>query len=248
MSQQQITVILCRTEGAINLGNICRACANLGVADLRLVNPACPIDSPESRMFANHAQDLLQSCQVHARLDTAVADCDWVLATTARRRRDSIPHFDLAEVPAKLAERRPGRLAVVFGAESHGLTAQELQVCDAAVSLQTPGPYPSYNLSHAVAITLYTLCTATAELSAPSGGAGRASHPQIERLFSAWLETLQVAGYFRRTSAPRFAPKLRRLLGRWNMSPHDVHTLMGMLTHLRSAVEKNLANTRNAVR
>ena len=253
MTEQSITVVLCRTEGPINLGNICRVCANLGISDLRLVAPVCAIDSPESRMFAHHAQNLLQSCQVHAELGSAVADCDWVLATTARPRRDTLERLDLAQVPAALGVRRPRRLAVVFGAESHGLTADEMQICDATVSLQTPSPYPSYNLSHAVAIALYTLCTReqhpAQETEAP------ASHAQIERLFSFWVETLQDAGYFRRTSAARFAPKLRRLLGRWNISPHDVHTVFGMLAHLRHALtsrddgrEKYLANTSNAVR
>lgn len=256
MTEQFITVVLCRTEGPINLGNICRLCANLGITDLRLVAPVCALDSAQSRMFAHHAQGLLQTCRVYAQLATAVADCDWVLATTAQHRRDSLDRFDLAQVPAALQTRRPKQLAVVFGAESNGLSSEELRVCDAAVALQTPGPYPSYNLSHAAAITLYALCVHPhADQRSPPQAQGPATHAQIERLFSYWVETLQEAGYFRRASAARFAPKLRRLLGRWNMRPHDVHTVFGMLAHLRQALsargdaqEKDLANTRNAVR
>jgi TrmH family RNA methyltransferase len=227
----RFTVVLVRPQGPVNIGLASRACANLGIDDLRLVAPAVPVPCAESRMFAHHAGSLLAAARLFQDLPAAVADCDLVVGTTARRRRDALPFIAPEAIGAEAAGRGGGRVALVFGNEATGLSAGELQSCDLGVALQTPGPYPSYNLSHAVAITLY-LAVAT-ERAAPAAAVTPAGHGGEERLFQHWLGALEATGYFRRTSATRFAPKLRRLIGRLRISEHDLHTLWGMLAHWR---------------
>jgi tRNA/rRNA methyltransferase len=224
-----LAVVLVRTEGPINLGLCARVCRNLGVAALRLVAPECPIDCDDSRRFANHAIGFLRACPVHADLAAAVADRELVVGTTARPR-----HYDHgqplapADLPALITARRALRVALVFGNETHGLSTEELRHCHACLRLPTPGDYPSYNLSHAVAIATFQAVGAAAapppatRAAAPLDQAGR------ERLFDYWLGTLDRFGYFRRTNRDRFAPKLRRLLQDLHLQHRDAELLYGM--------------------
>ncbi|MBA3939508.1 MAG: hypothetical protein H0X38_18820, partial [Planctomycetes bacterium] len=121
----------------------------------------------------------------------------------------------------------PRRLALVFGNEADGLSDAELIHCQAWIHLDTCGPNTSYNLSHAVAITLYHL--ATAQPAADPDPALVAERGQVEHLYRYWLDALERFQYFRRTERGRFAPQLRRLVNRMDLSDHDVQMLWGML-------------------
>jgi len=242
-------VVLVRPQGPINIGMVCRLVANLGAAGVRLVQPACELDTAETRMFAHHGQPVLKDAQVFASLPEAVADCDFVIGTTARRRRDTLPIFGPQDIASECLSRDAEAVALVFGSEVNGLTEDELLACTAGVQLATPGFYPSYNLSQAVAITLYLAVTgapseaeATASPGKPSaGGVRMITHAEEGKLVDYWLTTLRDTGYFRRTETARFAPKLQRMIGRLRLGVQDMHLLWGMLAHFREndATEKH---------
>ncbi len=209
--------------------------ANLGVPELRLVRPVCRVSTPESRKFALHASDILQAATTYDSLREAVADCTAVIGTSARRRMGgAVASWTLEQAADELSARRRGRLAVVFGNEKNGLANDEIELCEVCIRLATPGPYPSYNLSHAVAVTLHGLVRAD-RLDPPDRRVA-ASQRELDGLNAVWLETLGRVGYFRRTTRVRFAPKLRRLLGRIRLSRIDVNTLRGMLAHIDRAL------------
>lgn len=224
-------VVLARPRGPVNIGSTCRVLANVGVRDLRLVGPDCLADSSESRKFAHHARPLLHAAEQYDTLEAAVADCTLVVGTSARRRlRGAMPSWTLPRATDELRRSRRGRVAIVFGNELNGLNNAELEACHACIRLETPGPYPSYNLSHAVAIVLYHL--ATAGSPEPPDRMVGATQSDLRRLADAWLMSLDRSGYFRRTTRTRFAPKLRRMLGRMRLSRVDVNSLRGMLAQL----------------
>jgi TrmH family RNA methyltransferase len=205
--------------------------ANVGVETLRLVAPACRVDSAESRKFAHHARPILRTAERFETLQEAVADCTLVVGTCARQRlRGAVPSWTLPETVDELARAPRGRVALVFGNELNGLATEEIEACHACVRLETPGPYPSYNLSHAVAILLYNLATARAPV--PADRRAGATQAELRQLANAWLSLLDASGYFRRTTRTRFAPKLARMLGRMRLSRVDVNTLRGMLAQL----------------
>ncbi len=221
-------VILVRTQGPVNLGMVARLCGNLGISDLRLVAPQCEINCEDTRKFATHSRALVLAAPVFADLGAAVADCGMAIGTSARGRAlDYGEALALHQVPAAVARRAPRRLALVFGNEADGLSDAELIHCQAWIHLDTCGPNTSYNLSHAVAITLYHL--ATAQPAADPDPALVAERGQVEHLYRYWLDALERFQYFRRTERGRFAPQLRRLVNRMDLSDHDVQMLWGML-------------------
>ncbi len=172
-------VVLVRPSGPVNIGLASRLCANVGVLDLRVVAPECAVLSPESRRFAVGARrSVLERAkvrpreggqappapqapptpapQVFAQPEEAVADRELVVGTSGIKAG---PSNAVYQTPEQLSTRltRGLRAAIVFGSELDGLTRTELSMCNSFVHIPTRGPYASYNLSHAVAVTMYTL-------------------------------------------------------------------------------------------
>jgi tRNA/rRNA methyltransferase len=224
------SLVLVRTEGAINLGQIARLCGNLGIDDLRLVAPRCDAAGEEARTFATrHGQPLLARAGTHATLAEAVADCGLVVGTSGEFRRSAFGEpLRAQEIPALLARRPARRWAFVFGAESDGLSDDELALCQACVHLDTFGPNHSYNLAAAVAIAGH-LVAGAAEPPATSTPPA-APRAEIDALERHCLATLRRLGYPRARDAARYAPHLRRFLGRLHLATEDARALRGMLT------------------
>lgn len=229
-----VVVVLVRTQGPINLGLVSRACANLGVVGLRLVDPHCRPDAPEARKFANHARDdRLLRAPVYDDLAAATADCQLVFGTSGRPRdAEHGAALDPAQAASEADACAAGRVAMVFGNEAHGLDDAELRACNRYLHLATPGSYPSYNLSHAVAICLYQWGAARTEPTPPPTDTTVATRAEIDRLERYWLGSLERFRYFRRTPPERWRPHFRSLLARMRLTAHDVVVLRGMLAQM----------------
>ncbi len=221
-------VVLCRTQGPVNLGMVARLCTNLDVTDLRLVAPEAVVNCAETRKFSTHGKSLILNAPIFPDLGAAVADCGWVVGSSARSRGQAYgAALALPQVAAEVQERKPARWALVFGCEADGLNDDEMLRCQAYMHLDTFGSNASYNLSHAVAIALYGLATTGASYPIPEDPP--ADGAMTERLFSFWMSTLDRFQYFRRTTKERFEPQLRRFFNRMHLSTNDVQMLWGML-------------------
>ena len=208
-------VVLVRTQGPVNVGMIARLCGNLGITDLRLVAPQCEVDCSEARKFSTHSRELLLSAPVYSSIEEATSDCGLVIGTSGDFRVAELgPHIRAEKVPHLLADRPVAKFALVFGNEADGLDDRELRACQAWIHLDTFGQNISYNLSNAVAITLYVIATASAP--APVEDQPEAApREMIESLTNYWFATLERFSYFRRTDP--------------DLSAHDVQSLRGML-------------------
>ena len=226
-------LVLCRTQGPINLGMVARLCGNLGVADLRLVAPACDVDVPDARRFSTHNREQLLRAPIFPDLPAATADCGLVVGTSGDFRVGELgAPVPVQELPALLARRRPARWALVFGCESDGLDDAELRACNAWVHLDTYGDNPSYNLANSVAICLYLIAMQSAagrpaEPAMPEAPA--ATRAQVAELEAFWLATLDRFQYFQRTDRARFQPLFARFLARQDLTARDAGALRGML-------------------
>ncbi len=232
-ANQRFCVVLVRTQGPVNLGMICRICANTGLTDLRLVDPQCPTNCADSRKFANHERHrLIEGLPTYTTLTDATADCGLVIGTTARLRDpdhgEPIPLRGLGEM---LARRPAKRTALVFGNEADGLSIDELRACQEFITLETPGHYHSYNLANAVAIVTYHAATLAQE-PAPARQPAAAAREHVERLAGYWLDSLERINYFRRTPRDRWEPTFRDMLNRWPLTRHDVDVLFGIFAQV----------------
>jgi TrmH family RNA methyltransferase len=221
----------------VNLGLACRLCSNLGIDDVVLVDPQCERDIKEARMFANKARDLLLSLPVVPSLPDAVADCDLVIGTTARRRDADWGNFIEPEQLRGFFNTTPvKRIAVVFGNEADGLNNEELGVCQFFLTLHTWSDYYSYNLSHAMAIALYhcRLALQDAVVADSDDHDGRndnvlATQDKRGQLYQFWTDSLERAGYFPEHKEEWRRKLFSRLFQRLPLTEKDCDLLRGML-------------------
>jgi tRNA (cytidine32/uridine32-2'-O)-methyltransferase len=127
---QNIRIVLVGTLYSGNVGSVCRAMANMGISDLVLAAPRICDNWEEAVRMAVHADDILANLRKVETFEESVADCSWVIGTTARgglyRQHVKTPR-ELAPELLKLAAH--GRVALVFGREDKGLNNDEIGMC-----------------------------------------------------------------------------------------------------------------------
>ncbi len=80
------TVILVRPQLGQNIGMCARAMLNCAVTELRIVKPRDGWPNPDATAAASGAIELLEKAKIYETTAEAVADLEFVVATTARER------------------------------------------------------------------------------------------------------------------------------------------------------------------
>lgn len=232
----RIRIVLVATRHPGNIGSAARAMRNMGLRDLALVAPH-RFPDPEATSLASGADDLLASASIHATLADAVADCDHVIATTARVRYVSIPFSEPRECIARLAAgQHPGRVAIVFGSERSGLSNEELDHCREAVAIPTDPVFGSMNIAAAVQIMCYELRLAAGAQLDGIPEHVPVSQGQMEHFYN-HLEKVLIDITFVDPDAPRYVMRrMRRLFGRAAPDSHEFNILRGVLTGIEEAL------------
>ena len=152
-----LKVVLVKSKYPRNIGMVARAMANFAVDELVLVSPQCELNE-EAREGAAQGQSPLRNCRIYK---------DWAeyrarepegprIAFSRRigKRRQSMSLPELAQWPELQGERK---VSLIFGAEDHGLSAEDLELAHRLAHFELPGELKSMNLSHAVVHVLSTL-------------------------------------------------------------------------------------------
>ncbi len=220
-SESNIIIVLDRPRNPLNIGAVIRAMMNMGFSSLRLVDPKQPLNREQILRVAHRGEEMLDSAQIYADLDDALADVSYVIGTSRRASAGKPFSNDVEAVTADMAVRaRTAPVALLFGTEPDGLDNHALDRCHMVAASAGQPVYPSLNLAQAVLIFLYELrravhadpaspahaerLTLTPQLASPQGSAPRDLTPQeptpqvdLERLFSMTEEMLHEASFFR---------------------------------------------------
>jgi tRNA/rRNA methyltransferase len=160
-------IVLVRPRNPENIGAVARAMRNFELTDWAIVELGTH-DFATARRVAVHAEELLDRPRLCATLDEAVADCAWVVGTSARKVRGKV-RLRPEEVGQEATARRPGRTAIVFGEERSGLTAAEIDRCHALSAIPTGAAQPSLNLAQAVLLYAWEMGRALRGAEQPPG-------------------------------------------------------------------------------
>jgi TrmH family RNA methyltransferase len=152
-----VRVVLCRPRNPQNLGAAARALKNAGISRWAVVDPRT-LDFEAARRVAVHAEELLDKPRIATTLQEALAGCALTVGTPARARPER-PLLTPREAAERLVDAR-GEVALVFGDERSGLTAEEIERVDLVSSIPSAPEQPSWNLAQAIAIYAYELRTA----------------------------------------------------------------------------------------
>ncbi|KAF0814953.1 tRNA (cytidine/uridine-2'-O-)-methyltransferase TrmJ [Andreprevotia sp. IGB-42] len=232
----QIRVVLSHTSHPGNIGSTARAMKTMGITRLYLVNPK-EFPSEVATSLASSADDVLNNAIVVDSIEQALAGTTMQVAMTARRRELVQPLQTPRQlVPEIIAEaRNGGEVALVFGAETSGLTIDEVQLCNRLVTIPTNPDYSSLNLSQAVQVLAYELrATLLDDVSYLEEKRDLADHDYVERFFVHLEETLIQIGFLKPHAPKRLMPRLRRLFQRARLEREEVDILRGVC---RAAVQ-----------
>ena len=226
-----IRIVLVGTTHPGNIGAVARAMKNMGVMDLALVNPRYFPDK-EATARASGADDLLQAATVTENLEDAIADCVYVVGASARSRAIAWPCLEPKDCAARLvAESARGCVAAVFGPEQSGLSNEDLDRCDALLTIPANPEFSSLNLAMAVQVLTYELRSAKSDKPvAYEYDAPLATSRELE-LFYEHLQRVLTDIRFLDPDNPRhLMRRLRRLFIRARPDQNEVNILRGILT------------------
>ena len=242
-------IILSEPQLGENIGAAARAMANFGLSDLRLVRPRDGWPNPKAEAMAAGAADILAAVQIFATVEEAVAELNYVLATTARDRSMPKAIVTPSEGAARLkrAVSRGKASAVLFGGERSGLTNHEVALADEIISIPTAG-FSSLNLGQAVMLIGYEWFKAgdaTPSETIDHGGGLPVPREELFNLFEHLEDELEKGGFLHPPGTrPGTVRNLRSLLHRAQLTDQEVRTLRGVIVALtkgkkRTAMPEN---------
>ena len=153
---KDIRIVLVEPSHPGNIGGAARAMKTMGLEDLAIVNPL-RFPDPQAVWRAAGAVDVVDNARVYGGVEDAIADCGWVVGTSARSRRVPWPVATVGEFAERLVREDLGGkpVAILFGREDRGLTNDELECCNLHVMIPANPEYPSLNLAMAVQVVCY---------------------------------------------------------------------------------------------
>ena len=201
MKLDDIYIILCHPDESRNVGSACRAMANMGMKNLRIVGKKADYDEEKVKTLAIHAFSIWENAVFFDSIEAATKDC-YVSAGTTRRRGKKRKEWLLTpdEFSTKVNDIENGKVAVIFGNERTGLTDEELECCTLGVKIPTDEDFGSLNLSHAVQIICYELYK---HLKVPTlTGYTPITLDRLSKTVTSLTDDLKKVGFFSVTGRP----------------------------------------------
>lgn len=238
-----------------NVGACARIASNFECDDWVIVDPQCSWDDWDAKKIATGiARERLERIRVVPTVSEAVQDCHAAVGFTRRNGKIRKTTLALAGIPSLAMPQGPGkrqedsRVALVFGNEETGLTAEELIPCTHVCTLPTSDSMPSMNLSHAVGVALARVFEieeanehprSSPPSPSPSSSSPLATPAQLAELnglMEHWRELLVDIGMTVGGNPDRMVLTLRRLLGRARPTPREVRALRGVISKAQVAL------------
>jgi len=222
-----LRIVLVEPREAGNVGAAARAMKNFGFTDLVIVGRV-PTLAPVAGWWASGAEDIVSAARQFPTLPLALAGAGLTIATTSARGRSLEADLTPASL-AKLAD--PGEtVAIVFGREDRGLTAEETAFCQRTAVIPTNPLSPTMNLAQSVSIFCYELSRA----AGPEGDVPRrrADAALVERLHERVQALLMETGFLHANNPDRIYRDLRRIAGRADLDQREVTILLAIINQI----------------
>jgi len=202
MNLNNIVIILDRPGESRNIGSACRAMANCGIHNLRIIGTKKEdIDIEAVYRLAIHASSIFDKASFYNSIEEATSDCSFAAGTTRRQGKKRKGTLLLPEELVKITDNatesmgETSKAAIIFGNEQAGLTDEEIESCDFGVVIPSSKEFGSFNLSHAVQIICYELFRASSVAIKPNGRES-ISRSEVKIVVGNILEDLEQVGFF----------------------------------------------------
>ncbi|MEI7843130.1 MAG: RNA methyltransferase [Gallionellaceae bacterium] len=226
---ENVRVILSHTSHPGNIGAAARAMKTMGLSTLYLINPRHFPDAQATAMAAS-ADDVLANAVVCSSLEEALQGVVFVVGMSARVRDISQEVLAPREAMPLVVQQAQLPVALLFGAETSGLTNEELARCQLMVRIPVNPEYTSLNLAAAVQLVGYELRLAAGQGQCGAPEVVPASAEHVEGFFKQLEETLIEIEFLHGQQSTKLMHKLRRLYARARLELEEVNILRGILT------------------
>ncbi len=232
-------IILVEPQLGENIGMVARAMANFGLSELRLVNPRDGWPSEKARAAASRADHVIDAVKLYDDLPSAIADLNFIFATTARERDGFKPVRGPVEAGRALRARtRDGlKTGILFGRERFGLYNDEVGLADEIVTFPVDPAFSSLNIAQAVLLMSYEWMKSGLENETDTNFSSPemlpATKEQLHGLFGHLEAALDARGYFRPAAKkPKMVDNLRAVLTRAGFAEPELKVLRGVVASL----------------
>jgi len=235
MKPENLSIILVKPQGPINIGSICRTMMNFGFSSLRLVNPCKEYLSLDAKKMAMGAFKILEKAELFDNLASALEDIHTAFGTTRRFGKYRKNFLTPATAGERINDMNDQtNAALVMGTEDSGLETKDLELCQHFITIPTHDDYPSMNLSHSLTILLY-------EISLKSDAGKKFYDPvpeklapgnEIEHMFAHMRQTLLDIDFLDSQNPDHLLRTFRRLFGSASLSSRDVRIIQGLMSRI----------------
>ncbi|OHC53350.1 MAG: RNA methyltransferase [Rhodobacterales bacterium RIFCSPHIGHO2_02_FULL_62_130] len=230
--------ILVRPQMGENIGAAARAMLNFGLERMRIVAPRDGWPNSAAVALASGAGRVLDQAGLFPDVKAAIADCDFVFATTARGRELTKPVYspEAAMDHARALIAAGKKVGVMFGPERAGLENEDVVLANAIVTVPVNPEFASLNLAQCVLLMGYEWRRQTELSQAVVMEMGRtefASALEVEKLGDHFEERLEAAGFFfPEAKVAGMKASLRNMWSRLGLTRAEVQTFHGMLRQI----------------
>ncbi len=232
-------IILVEPHMPNNIGSVARAMLNFGLDELRIINPIQGWPQKTAYTMASGANIVLDNAKIFTSLHEAMADLEYVIATTARKHDVTKQVYFPKEGVTYLSQNL--KTGIVFGREKNGLENDEVALCDAMITIPNNPDFSSLNLAQAVLLVAYewfqwTNTDILEEKIIWRGGFEEdkmANKGEVLEFLKHFEEVLDRTGYFRAEhKKPVMLRTLNNMFTREKFTSQEIRSLRGVLRSL----------------
>jgi len=242
-------IILVRPQLGENIGTAARAMANFSLVNLRIIMPRDGWPNDDAVSASAGADRVIENARIYESTGEAVADLNFVCATTARPR-DMIkpvlaPEHAMSEIGTRVNAGQ--KCGILFGAEKSGLTNDDIALADTIVTAPVDPSFASLNLAQSVLLVAYEWLK-----QSNHAGLGRqtefdgpvhegvqmqrtrpATRAELVGFFEHLENELDASGFLRPPEKrPVMVRNIRNLFHRMGTTEQEVRTLRGIVSSL----------------
>lgn len=223
-------IILVAPQMGENIGAAARAMKNFGISNLRIVRPRDGWPNLKAENMAVGAVEIINQAQIYDNLASAVADIEYLYATTATPRCINKNYVLSQELKANYPVGR--KTGIMFGRENCGLTNQEIGLANKIISINT-SDFNSLNLAQSIVIICYELFDRTNCLST-ANAQQLATKDQLDHFFVHLFSQLDQANFFKTAAKkPKMVENIINIFMRIDkLSVNELQTLRGVISSL----------------
>jgi len=232
-------IVLVEPQLGENIGMVARAMANFGLSELRLVAPRDGWPSDKARAAASKADHVIDGATVYPTLEEAIADLNFVYATTARVRDGFKPVRSpiVASRTLKVKYDAGEKVGILFGREKSGLSNEDVALADEIVTFPVNPAFASLNIAQAVLLMSYEWMKQSMESDneTPFQAVDQkpATKEELIGLYEHIEEALDARGYFRPDhKKPKMIDNLRAVFSRRAFTSPEIKVVRGIISSL----------------